>query len=534
MTAHATGHHVVGVPLRGADPRRLGEWELIRRLGAGGMGVVYLARREGHYAAVKVISGELAADAAFRSRFEREVRLCERVASPYVAEVIDADPTGEVPWLAMEYVAGPTLLQRVNSDGPLSPRALQQLAIGTAGALASIHAVGVVHRDLKPSNVILTADGPVVIDFGVAAAADATTLTSTGTSLGSPGWMAPEQIRGEPVTAAADIFAWGALVAFAATARPPYGTGRAEAVAYRVVHEAPDLAGMHGQIASLAHAALTADRTQRPSSSDLIAGLTAGTDGPEPATAVVAATAAQAAPTVVAATPQAQRVDSRRVRRVFVGSAFTLVVLVGAVAAFLVGQSMRGVPDQPASESSTTTPSAAEEASDNTVESAAPPRETLATAEHEMAPIPTSSNDFEPIVITVPHGTDPPGIPDELDGWRPSDAMQSETIRVFEYEEYSLSYEIGLSTNSCSDQLWTARWRMTNDGIDVKAAVEFRALVEEPGATPEQLANAGVSGAGYMAGFGCETPVFAWSGSSSGSGNLGDLVIEWQEWVPAV
>jgi eukaryotic-like serine/threonine-protein kinase len=211
------------------DPKRLGPYELLGRLGQGGMGVVYLGRerRGGHRAAVKAIRPELAGDPAFAARFRREVEAARRVDSPRVARVLGADPAGPRPWLATEYVDGPTLAGAVAAGGPLTGGRLAAFAAGVAEALDAIHAAGVVHRDLKPGNVLLPGGSPPevkVIDFGIAWAADAT-MTRSGLRFGTPSWMAPEQLRDQPAGAPADVFAWGLLVAFAATGRHPFGGG---------------------------------------------------------------------------------------------------------------------------------------------------------------------------------------------------------------------------------------------------------------------------------------------------------------------
>jgi serine/threonine protein kinase len=521
-----------GTPLRDGDPRRLGDWELVGRLGAGGMGVVYLGRRNDRFAAVKVISSGLAADPSFIARFEREVRLCEKVRSPFVAELVAADPIADTPWLATEYVSGPTLFQRVTAEGALGSRALHQLAVGAAGALVAIHAVGVVHRDLKPSNVILTADGPVVIDFGVAAAGDATTLTSVGAALGSPGWMAPEQIRGEPVSAAADVFAWGALVAFAATGRAPFGAGRPEALAYRVVHEAPDLEGMTGDLAGIARVALSPEPAHRPTSTGLVELLAAGASGvpsPVPRTAIDG-TAVQS----LALRPSEDSVTSASTRptgKVVAAVAIVVVVLsVAAGVAFEFGRRAR--------ETSPETVAANEPVA--SVTTVAPNEPVQSTSEVDVNPtepvevstlIPNGSE--EDIVITVPHGADPPDMPTGLEGWRPIGPLNSGEIRVFEGEGYAYNSEIGPSRNSCGDGLWTARWRSRNDAITVRAALEYQDLAGASSDIPEQLATAEAGGAGYVAGFICQTPIFAW-GNGQDASTLVDVVIEWQEWEPAV
>jgi serine/threonine protein kinase len=253
-------------PLTGGDPTAVGGFRLTGRLGAGGMGVVYLGFTPGgRPVAVKVVRPELGDDPEFRARFRQEVAAARRVHGLYTAQVVEADPEASPPWLATTYVAGPSLTQAVKGYGPLPARSVLLLVAGVAEALSAIHAAGLVHRDLKPSNVLLAADGPRVIDFGIARAAEATELTRTGVRVGTPQYMAPEQVRGAAVGTAADVWALGALAAFAATGRPPFGEGSEAAVLYRVLHEQPDLGGCPGEVARVIRPCLDADPVARPS-----------------------------------------------------------------------------------------------------------------------------------------------------------------------------------------------------------------------------------------------------------------------------
>lgn len=246
------------------QPRRVGGWKIVTRLGAGGMGSVYLGSRGKQRAAIKVVHPGLASDRQFRDRFRREVAISRRVDGPHVASVVDADTEADLPWLAIEFVPGPTLAQQVAEHGPLdAPRTLAT-AVALAAALREIHGAGVHHRDLKPTNVILAPTGPVVIDFGIAGAADSTSLTQTGAVMGSTGWMAPEQVRGDPSGAPADVFSWAATVCFAATGRSPFGTGRADAVAYRVAHVEPDLTGVSDELLPAMRSCLAKEPDKRP------------------------------------------------------------------------------------------------------------------------------------------------------------------------------------------------------------------------------------------------------------------------------
>ena len=261
-------------PLQQTDPARVGRYRLVARLGAGGMGVVYLAEtRDGQPVAVKVLRPELADNPEFRTRFGREVTALTRIQGMCTVRVIEADTEAPKPFLVTEYADGPSLSEYVDARGPLDPQMLYGLATGLAEALTAIHAAGIVHRDLKPSNVLLTAAGPKVIDFGIAQALDTTSLTRTGITVGSAGFMAPEQIMGRAGTAA-DIFTWAVTVAFAAGGRTPFGTGASDAIMYRIVHEAPDMTAVPPGLRPLVEAALAKDPQARPTAPQLLAELT--------------------------------------------------------------------------------------------------------------------------------------------------------------------------------------------------------------------------------------------------------------------
>ncbi len=258
------------------DPVEVGPYRVLGRLGAGGMGTVYLAESPaGARVAIKVIRPELAGDVAFLDRFRREVGAARRVAGFCTAQVLDANLDGTAPYLVTEYVDGVRLDLVVERDGPLAASNLEGLAVGVAAALAGIHAAEVVHRDLKPGNVLLSYFGPRVIDFGIARALDdaSTAITRVGTVMGTPAWMAPEQFGNAPVTTAADIFAWGGLVAYAGTGRLAFGRGPVEVLAYRIVHQPPDLDGLAEPLRPLVELAMAKDPARRPSARDLLAEL---------------------------------------------------------------------------------------------------------------------------------------------------------------------------------------------------------------------------------------------------------------------
>ncbi|WP_327090549.1 serine/threonine protein kinase [Nonomuraea sp. NBC_01738] len=243
---------------------KVGPYILLERLGRGGMGEVYLAgTRRGERVALKVLR-ELVEDESARIRLEREVRALRRVESPYVAKVFDADLDCARPYLVMEYIEGATLLDLVRNSGPLDGGHLVELAQGIATALAITHAAGVIHRDLKPANILMSERGPVLIDYGIAQVLDATRLTMTGTFLGTPGYTAPEIFADEQVESPADIYAWAATVAFAATGRPTFGRGTAEAQMYAVLNGQADLKGVPVELLPLVRAALNREPGKRP------------------------------------------------------------------------------------------------------------------------------------------------------------------------------------------------------------------------------------------------------------------------------
>lgn len=273
-------------PLEAGEPATMGPYRLLGRLGSGGMGRVYLGRSAGgRTVAVKIVHPHFALDDEFRARFRREVEAARRVGGAYTAPVLDADPEAPVPWVATGYAAGPTLTAAVTGSGPLPEHSVRVLGAGLAQALAAVHGLGLVHRDVKPSNVLLTVDGPLLIDFGIARATDGTaSLTATGVSVGSPGYMAPEQILGRGVAGAADVFSLGAVLAYAATGEPPFPGDSSAALLYKVVHEEPELDGLDGALRELVARCLAKEPGDRPAPGEIAARLV-----PEGAARLVAA-----------------------------------------------------------------------------------------------------------------------------------------------------------------------------------------------------------------------------------------------------
>ena len=273
----ATGKKLPAVkPLESGDPHSLGRFEVLGRIGVGGMGVVFLGRsRSGRLAAVKVVRPELADDAEFRTRFRREIGAARQVSGAFTAPVLDADPDADRPWLATLFVDAPSLRARVAADGPLPLDDVRTLGAGLAEALGELHRVGLVHRDVKPGNVLLAADGPRLIDFGIIRSDGLADLTESGIVLGSAGYMAPEQAEGKPTSPAADVFSLGAVLTFAATGHGPYGNGSAATLLARTITGEPDLSDLPEGLADLIGRCLARGPADRPGTDavlDLLAG----------------------------------------------------------------------------------------------------------------------------------------------------------------------------------------------------------------------------------------------------------------------
>jgi serine/threonine protein kinase len=359
---------VARAPLQQTDPSRVGGYRLVARLGAGGMGVVYLAETwDGQPVAVKVLRPELADNPEFRTRFGREVTALTRIQGMCTVRVIEADTEAPKPFLVTEYADGPSLSEYVDAYGPLDPQMLYGLATGLAEALAAIHAAGIVHRDLKPSNVLLTAAGPKVIDFGIAQALDTTSLTRTGITVGSAGFMAPEQITGRAGTAT-DIFTWAVTVAFAAGGKAPFGTGPSDAIIYRIMHADPDISAVPSGLRPLVEAALAKDPQGRPTAPQLLAELTntaARYENPTqtvlaqtwhpPATGAMGAVPGPvgAAPGPTAPGPTGSRPARRRTALLPVVLTLAFLLAAGGTA---LGLALAGKPASPAASGTTSAP----------------------------------------------------------------------------------------------------------------------------------------------------------------------------------
>ncbi|MEV6864672.1 protein kinase [Streptosporangium subroseum] len=290
-------------PLTADDPRRLGSVELVGRLGEGGQGVVYLGRGPAdEQVAVKLLHHGLASDPEARTRFLLEVSVAQRVARFCTASVLHADLAGSQPYIVSEYVPGPSLRQLVDREGPRRGAALERLAISTATALSAIHRAGILHRDFKPANVLMGPEGPVVIDFGIARALDSPGTTATGTAMGTPSYLAPEQLSTSEVTSAADVFAWGVTMVFAATGKPAFGQDSIAIVMNRILTTEPNLGGLEGMLRDLVAACLSKDPTLRPTAEELVSHLMG---------AVSTHQVRRTTPTVIP-TPMTVRLDTRQ------------------------------------------------------------------------------------------------------------------------------------------------------------------------------------------------------------------------------
>ncbi|TDD77744.1 serine/threonine-protein kinase [Actinomadura rubrisoli] len=264
-------------PLEPGDPSALGQYEVVGRLGAGGQGAVFLGKAPGGaYVAVKLLHAQMANDPAARARFTREVSAAQKVEAFCTARVIEADVHGDQPYVVSEFIDGPSLHDVVAHNGPRGAAELERLAIGTATALAAIHEAGIVHRDFKPNNVMLASDGPRVVDFGIARTVNSqeSAVTATGMVVGTPGYLAPEQLTGAPLTPAVDIFAWGATMVFAATGQSPFEADTLPVIINRILNEEPDLSALPpGPVRDLVGRCLSKDAGLRPPAAQLLLNL---------------------------------------------------------------------------------------------------------------------------------------------------------------------------------------------------------------------------------------------------------------------
>lgn len=332
-------------PLTSDDPRTIGEYRTLVRLGAGGMGVVYLARSSGGtLAAVKVIRAEHAADPGFRARFRREAEAAARITGPWVVPVTGSDTEAREPWLATAFVPGPSLGEAVEARGPLPVATVRALGARLAGALVAVHEAGLLHRDVKPGNVLLGLDGPRLIDFGIARHEGATALTATDAVIGTPGYLAPEQASAGPVGPACDVFSLGCVLVYAATGRRPFGQGTPAGLLFRTVHEEPDLEAVPPGLLPLVTACLAKDPAGRPTAAEVVRRLAAdGAEWEVPGLAAAVAERSAAAlalpdpePPTVVPDPEPPRPSRRRI--LTAGAAGAVLLAGGGTAAWVAGR----------------------------------------------------------------------------------------------------------------------------------------------------------------------------------------------------
>ncbi|QGZ47615.1 protein kinase [Streptomyces sp. QHH-9511] len=399
-------------PLEPGDPRRVGPYRLLGQLGQGGMGRVFLGEdAEGHRVAVKLIHEAFTADSEFRGRFRREATAAGQVLSYFTVPLVDSGPDDAVPWLATLYVPGPSLDKAVRRDGPLTVDRLCTLAAALGEALIVIHAAGIVHRDLKPSNVLLAEDGPRVIDFGIARAADSDDLTGAGRILGTFGYAPPEQVMAEEqVTAAGDVFSLGGVLLFAATGREPFGDGPPAVLAYRTVHEEPDLDGVPVELTGLIGRCLAKDPGQRPSPRQVIAearAVQSRAQGSAPHEAAQEPTSYRLAPPIPASTlpvSAGPAPDAGTGERRFRRPRLLMATAAGLAVSALVTTALMWLPDRDGSRS----PEAGKGGSSGTV--VAPPDQPAQPASEGADPVPaiTVAGERRRAWTALPHddGTD--------------------------------------------------------------------------------------------------------------------------------
>ena len=339
--------------LQQGDPQLIGPYRLVGQLGSGGMGRVFLGLSAGgRPVAVKVIRAELAADLEFRVRFNREVAAARRVSGLFTALVVDADVDGPVPWLATAYVAGPSLAQAVTACEPMSAQSVLALAAGLAEGLSAIHAAGVVHCDLKPSNVLLSQDGPRVIDFGISRAVEVVSVTGAGLVIGSPGFMSPEQAMSEEIGPPSDIFSLGAVLTFAATGEGPFGQGSSPELAYRLVYSTPSLGELPVELRPLVECCLAKDPAERPTAAEVLAeagavrpaagwpmGAFAQYMAPKPVAGTAAAAPVAGTAAAASVARPSGRISSRRWWRPLTAAGVAAGILVASVAVSLAPRS---------------------------------------------------------------------------------------------------------------------------------------------------------------------------------------------------
>jgi len=382
-------------PLQGDDPREIGGFRLLGRLGAGGMGIAYLAEGPQGWLVVKTMWPNLRGDSSLRARLGRELDAMRVVESDFVAKVIAQDLQAESPWFAMEFVPGVTLKRRVDEGGALTGSEVRIFASQLAQALSLLAAAGVVHRDLKPANIMMSPTGVRLIDFGVADLSEATQLTQTGFVVGSAGWLAPEQITGATVTSACDVHAWGLCVLYAATGHAPFAGENTTATIYQVLHNQPEIPAALGEpLASQVAGALAKEPGARPTAQQLAAGGADALQGGSPTRiAAVPATSVNLAKAPIAIAPMSQSRSSRK--GLLIGSLATLVVLALVIAGFAIGRS--GTSSAPAASRPVITVTASIAPTPAASVAAAPAPAPISATPAKSAPVATVTKTVAPV-----------------------------------------------------------------------------------------------------------------------------------------
>jgi serine/threonine protein kinase len=485
--------------LERGDPDHIGPFRLLGRIGAGGMGVVYLAESaDGRRVALKMIRTELTQDPVIRQRFLREVTAARQVRSPVTAQVLDADPEAYPPWVAFEYIDSPNLDEVVEEQLPRLSAAVGILS-GIAEALMAIHEEGIIHRDLKPSNILCPPNGVKVIDFGIAAAKEASTLTASGL-VGTPAWLSPEQLLGQPLTPAVDVFAWGCIAVFTLTGRLPFADAEDHpaAIYYRIVNTPPDLSRIPPKLMKPVSAALSKDPRDRPPVAALLDMLLPGQVATDPGPAVTPPT-----PTVVVGPPPTYPPAPTPVlasapagRRGLAIGVVGLVLALIVVAALLLTRKPGGGPGR-------------------TTDTTLAPATTTATTATTATTVPATT--------TLAPGTAPPQ-PDTLPGFSKQGPVVQTMIRVFQGQGGTLIPQFPWSMNGCSQRVFTVRWRALGPAITAGMT-----SVEQLPVNLSDVPHPTTGLAALMQGDGCSQPAFFFD--SAPVDTLEDIAIDYQVWV---
>ncbi|GLZ40776.1 serine/threonine protein kinase [Actinokineospora sp. NBRC 105648] len=521
--------------LRPDDPATLGDYRLRGRLGEGGMGVVYLAFGPDEDAvAVKTLTA--GADDDARARMRREAELLASVTTERVAALRGSDTDAAVPWLAMRYVSGPSL---ADADVPMADAQLRQLAEGLAEGLIALHAANIIHRDVKPGNIILTHGGPVLVDLGIARTSAMTQLTRAGMVIGSPMWMAPEQLLGREVTTATDVWGWGAVLTYAATGRGPFGEGPIEALAYRIPHDEPDLTGVPPWLRELVVPALAKSPTARPAAPALLSGrvsstkLFAGSFDTDYERAATTSGGPGTGGFSQVSGPTAfhtgtARSKSRSAALPIVAAVATLALIAVLVILAPRQNTTAGTPLAQPALATTTTSEAANEDTPETSKapetdggSASPTSEAETTS---AAPPTTQDSPAFDAPWSVKAGASPPAFPTKVDGYTLVDTIK-DTPRAFTGTEWTTVTDFPLTMNGCDRQRFYIRWRALNR----EAVVESTLL----NAADEVAGDTAKGTAGWMSSDGCGQPAFRMP-AAAGESTLTDVVVEAQRWEASI